>query len=209
MNRTWPSRSTVTVSGSMMAVIVTQTMMLCIVPRRTDARERMIESAALLFRERGIQGTSFSDVLAHSGAPRGSIYHHFQGGKDQLAREATQWAGEFVAAGLAAALAEGDPVEAIAQFRRRWLKLLRASDFAAGCPVVAAALEGEQHPAVRDAAAEAFGAWESILAEALRARGVAAPRARSVAALVISAIEGSIVLARAQRTTRPIERVAD
>src|SRR3712207_8589123 len=51
-----------------------------------------------LFRssERGVQGTSFADVLEHSGAPRGSIYHHFGGGKTQLAEEATRWAGEYI-----------------------------------------------------------------------------------------------------------------
>src|SRR3954462_10202926 len=120
-------------------------------PRESDARRRMIESAAVLFRERGVQGTSFSDVLAHSGAPRGSIYHHFGGGKTQLAEEATRWAGEFIVAGTVAALAEHDPVGAIDTFRRQWTEILRMSDFAAGCPVVAAALEGEREPTVRDA----------------------------------------------------------
>src|SRR3954462_714000 len=105
-------------------------------PRESDARRRMIESAAVLFRERGVQGTSFSDVIEHSGAPRGSIYHHFQGGKTQLAEEATRWAGEFSVAGTVAALAERDPVEAIDGFRRWWSTLLRQSDFSAGCVIV-------------------------------------------------------------------------
>src|SRR5215210_719066 len=97
-------------------------------PRRSDARQRMIESAAVLFRERGVHGTSFADVLEHSGAPRGSIYHHFRGGKTQLAAEATEWAGEFIVAGAVAALADGDPVAAIDTFRRWWTKILRGSD---------------------------------------------------------------------------------
>src|SRR3954470_8565492 len=105
-------------------------------PRESDAPRRMIESAAVLLRERGVQGTSFSDVLAHSGAPRGSIYHHFQGGKTQLAEEATRWAGEFIVASTVAALAEHDPVEAIATFRQWWTRLLERSDYAAGCVVV-------------------------------------------------------------------------
>src|SRR3954454_24864343 len=121
-------------------------------PRESDARRRMIESAAVLFRERGVQGTSFSDVLAHSGAPRGSIYHHFGGGKAQLAEEATRWAGEFIVAGTTAALAQHDPVAAIAVFRAQWAKILRDSDFAAGCTMVAATLEGDREPGVRDAA---------------------------------------------------------
>jgi len=177
-------------------------------PRRSDARQKMIESAAVLFRERGVQGTSFADVIEHSGAPRGSIYHHFQGGKTQLAEEATQWAGEFIVAGTVAALAERDPVAAVDSFRRWWTKVLRGSDFSAGCVVVAAALEGEREPTVRDAAARAFGDWERVLAAAFRQRGVPAARSRSVATLLIAAIEGAVILSRAQRSTAPLERVA-
>jgi TetR/AcrR family transcriptional repressor of lmrAB and yxaGH operons len=177
-------------------------------PRQSDARQQMIQSAALLFRERGVQGTSFADVLAHSGAPRGSIYHHFQGGKTQLAEEATRWAGEFIVAGTVAALAQNDPVRAIDTFRKQWTRILRDSDFAAGCPIVAATLEGDREPAVRDAAGQAFTAWEKVLAAALREHGVPTARAASIAALLIAAIEGAIVLARAKRTTRPLEQVS-
>src|SRR5919197_1479958 len=91
---------------------------------KSDARERMIQSAALLFRRQGIEGTSFSDVLEHSGAPRGSIYHHFPGGKSQLAEEATRYAGDFIAAGLVTALAEDDPRAAIRAFTANWLEIL-------------------------------------------------------------------------------------
>ena len=177
-------------------------------PKRTDARERMIQSAALLFRERGIEGTSFSDVLEHSGAPRGSIYHHFPAGKSQLAEEATRFAGDFIAAGLVAALADDDPLAAIRAFTASWLHLLRSGDFAAGCPVVAAAVEGDRTPGARDAAGAAFAGWEGLLAGAMERRGTAPERARSVASLVVAAIEGGIVMARAQRSTEPLERVA-
>ena len=177
-------------------------------PRQSDARQKMIRSAAVLFRERGVHGTSFTDVLAHSGAPRGSIYHHFQGGKTQLAEEAIQWAGEFVVAGTVDALGEDDPVQALAVFRERWTKVLRDSDFAAGCPIVAATLEGEREPTVRDAAGRAFASWEKVLSDALRRRGVSPGRARSLATLLIASVEGAIVVARAQRTTRPLEAVS-
>src|ERR1700704_520437 len=92
---------------------------------RTDARERMIRSAAMLFQERGVERTSFTDVLARSGAPRGSIYHHFPGGKAQLAEEATRYAGDFIAAGLTAALAEDDPQAAIRRVTDHWLEVLK------------------------------------------------------------------------------------
>ena len=60
-------------------------------------RERMIVSTALLVRERGARATSLDAVLEHSGAPRGSVYHHFPGGREQLLREATDYAGDYVA----------------------------------------------------------------------------------------------------------------
>src|SRR5271154_2098624 len=150
-------------------------------PRKSNARQKMIESAALLFSERGVQGTSFTDVLAHSGAPRGSVYHHFSGGKTQLVEDATRWAGEFTIAGVVVAVERQDPVAAVGSFRRYWSKILRASDFGVGCPVATAALEGGQEPTARDIAGEVFADWQKVVAEALRGRGVAAARARSIA----------------------------
>jgi len=169
----------------------------------------MIESAAVLFRERGVDATSFSDVIEHSGAPRGSIYHHFPGGKAQLAEEATRYAGEFIAEGLAAALAHKHPSQALRSFARLWREVLTKSDFAAGCSIVAATLEGDRLPAARDQAGATFARWQDLLADALRRRGVAPERSRSLATLVISAIEGAVVLARAERSAAPLERVAD
>jgi TetR/AcrR family transcriptional regulator, lmrAB and yxaGH operons repressor len=180
-----------------------------VMPRSSDARQRMIESAALLFRERGVHGTSFSDVLEHSGAPRGSVYHHFSGGKRELAEEATRWAGELIVAGAVAALERDDPVSAVDAICSRWIAAVRASDFGAGCTIVAATLEGDREPAVREVAGEAFSSWEREIAKAFREHGVPAARARSIATLLIASIEGGIVLARAQRSTRPLERVAE
>jgi TetR/AcrR family transcriptional regulator, lmrAB and yxaGH operons repressor len=174
----------------------------------TDARERMIQSAALLFRERGVDGTSFSDVLAHSGAPRGSIYHHFPRGKAELIEETTRYAGDFIAAGLAAALEQKDPPAALRRFAEVWAAGLRDSDFAAGCPVAAVALDAELTPAARDAAGAAFERWEDLLARSFEQHGATAERARSLATLAVASIEGAVVLSRAQRSTAPLERVA-
>ncbi len=176
-------------------------------PNKPDSRERMVRSAAVLFRRKGVEGTAFSDVIAHSGAPRGSIYHHFPGGKAELAEATTRYAGDFVAAALAAALAEDDPVTAIHGFSSVVGGALEQSGFEEGCPIVAAALEGERAPEARAAAGEAIAGWEELLAGGFEANGVPAQRARSVATLSIAAIEGAIVLARAQRSIEPIERV--
>uniref|UniRef100_UPI001892272F TetR/AcrR family transcriptional regulator n=1 Tax=Catenulispora rubra TaxID=280293 RepID=UPI001892272F len=53
--------------------------------QRSDARQKMVQAAKQLMRERGYNATAFSDVLKLSGAPRGSVYFHFPGGKTELA----------------------------------------------------------------------------------------------------------------------------
>lgn len=176
-------------------------------PPRSDARDRMIKSAALLFREHGVRGTAFADVLEHSGAPRGSVYHHFPGGKRQLAEESTRYAGDYIAAGIVAALQDDDPVAGIEAFGASWLEILRKSDYAAGCPVVSAALGGDEAPEARDAAGAAFKRWERLLADAITRHGVTREQARATAALAVAAIEGAIIVSRAQRSAAPLKRV--
>src|SRR3954471_22966161 len=103
----------------------------------SDSRDRMIKSAALLFRENGYSGTGFSQVIEHSGAPRGSIYHHFPGGKEQLIEEATRYGGDVVVKLLTEAIEQHDPVAAVDSIGGFWRAVLYDSDFAAGCPVIA------------------------------------------------------------------------
>ena len=77
-------------------------------PRRTDSRSKMIRAAAELFRQDGYHATAFSDVVEASGAPRGSIYFHFPGGKQELAREATVLAGDEIEEMVAQAAGQCD-----------------------------------------------------------------------------------------------------
>src|SRR2546428_9015904 len=93
-------------------------------PMPKSPRHRMIRSAALLMSEHGVEATSFSQVLAHSGAPRGSIYHHFPGGKAQLIEEATRFGAQFIAAGLTAALEQDDALAALDTFAEYWRDIL-------------------------------------------------------------------------------------
>lgn len=168
----------------------------------------MIQSQALLQRERGVAGTALPDVLRHSGAPRGSIYHHFPDGRAQLAAEATEWAANWVANDLERSLAEGDIEHALDRFIDKWTAILRDEDFAAGCPVTAGALDAGRGSGARAAAAAGFKRWERLVTEALIRNGLPEERAESLAVTFISATEGAIVLARAEESLRPIERVA-
>jgi AcrR family transcriptional regulator len=170
-----------------------------------DSRKKMVRSAALLFRERGLAGTSFRDVVAHSGAPRGSIYHHFPGGKAQLAEEAVDWAGGVIAAWMQR---EGaDPVAMLRSFVAAWRQVLAGEDFRAGCPLVAVAT-GTDDARLAEATSIAFARCEDGFASSLRTAGADEARAASLATLVVAGLEGAIVLCRARRDTGPLEEVA-
>jgi TetR/AcrR family transcriptional regulator, lmrAB and yxaGH operons repressor len=170
-------------------------------------RERMVRSAALLMREHGVEAMSFSQVVEHSGAPRGSIYHYFPGGKAQLVEEATKWAGEFVRNRNGRAMEADGPIAALDSVEQFWRQVLDESDFRAGCVIAAATLDGVRIPSARAAANTAFRSWQDSFAEALLERDVPAERASTLATLVFAGIEGGIILARAEQSMKPLQRV--
>ncbi|WP_027501703.1 TetR/AcrR family transcriptional regulator [Rhodococcus sp. UNC363MFTsu5.1] len=175
--------------------------------QRPTARDRMLTSAIALFRERGIDATSFADVIERAEAPRGSIYHHFPGGKTQLAEEATRTAGALMETLIESSLARGGPSETLARLIGVFRRQLLDSDFQSGCPVAAGALESGDFAAAREIAGEAFTACEDAIAAALTLRGVPAARADSLATTAVTAIEGALLVARAQRSVRALDRV--
>jgi AcrR family transcriptional regulator len=165
----------------------------------------MIRSALVLMGEQGVEATSFSQVIEHSGAPRGSIYHHFPGGKAQLVEEATRYAGERISKLLARAVGENDdPLASLDALSNFWATVLENSDFGAGCPVLAATLDGDRSSA-RAAAGEVFALWESRWAARLQRAGVRSERAASLASIAISAVEGAVILSRAQHSRAPLD----
>ncbi|MFJ9817329.1 TetR/AcrR family transcriptional regulator [Streptomyces sp. NPDC101151] len=178
-------------------------------PRRSDSRGRMISSAAVLLGEQGAGATSIDRVLAHSGAPRGSVYHHFPEGRTQLIDEAVAFAGDVMADRIAAVSRTGDPVAAIDALFALWRSRLIDSGFRAGCPVVAAAVAAdEEGPQWADSAAEVFTRWQTTLTDVLVAGGLPETRGRRLAAFVIGAFEGAVVLCRAERSPAPLDAAA-
>ncbi len=162
----------------------------------------MVLSAALLISEKGAHATSVADVLAHSGAPRGSAYHYFPGGRAQLLREATDLAAEFVAAEIENADTAGAAVDKLIGFYRQ---RLLDSDYRAGCPIVAVTVESDNRDNdVHQHATQAFERWTAALAQK-----IPGDSPDEVALLAISAIEGALALSRANRDTRPLDAVRD
>lgn len=180
----------------------------------STTRDKMIAGAADLLSRRGVHATSLRTVVQHTGTPRGSLGHHFPGGKQQLLEEAVRHAAESVAVPLETLMKERGAVEGLQAFVGWWRRILESSGFEAGCPVLAVAVEpmaDEEDAAsgehLRELAREAFERWEAILSAALRREGVAAGRAQRLGALTVAAIEGTVAMCRAARSTRALDDV--
>lgn len=174
-------------------------------PRTTDAREKMVTSAALLIRRDGVAATGFRDVVAHSGAPRGSIGHHFPGGKDELVRDAVLWAGATATRAIERAAQEGTTADALRTIVAIYRRSLTDTDFTAGCPIGMVAQEGHTNPMLRAATKQVFDDWRAVLRRSLRRDGFSAARARRLADGAIAGIEGALMMARIDRSTAPLD----
>lgn len=171
----------------------------------------MVESAAVLIRERGVTGTGMRDIAEHARAPRGSLQHYFPDGKDQVVSEALMLVGDQVTGWLTKVLAAAPPTPpraVVAKMFRGWRRALVESNYLAGCQIVATITDAAANDQLRDGAAQAFDRWAVALAAALRRGGLAKARAERVTMLTISALEGAIVVARAQRALGAFDDVA-
>ncbi|MGY1894239.1 TetR/AcrR family transcriptional regulator [Nocardia gipuzkoensis] len=174
-----------------------------------QARERMVAGAADMIRRRGLNATSVRELAKHAQAPLGSTYHYFPGGKAQLAAEAVRFADALAARELAKGLSAG-PVAGLRSFADMWRKVVLDSDFQAGCPVLAVAVEdsGDDDRPQR-AAAAAFENWTGLLARSLREHGAGDIDAEQTATLIVAAVEGTVAMCRAERSTRPLDHTVD
>lgn len=175
---------------------------------RGSTRTAMLVTAAELLRERGAAGVTIDAVLARSGSPRGSVYHHFPEGRSQLLREALQFAGDEIAATIDRA-ASGDGTALLRQFVGLWRDALIASDYSAGSPVLAAAVGcGPDEQQLNSVAADIFRRWREAAVQAFGREGFAHAEATALAHTSIAALEGAVALCRSLRSAEPLDDVA-
>ncbi|MFE7720795.1 TetR/AcrR family transcriptional regulator [Nocardia rhizosphaerihabitans] len=170
-------------------------------------RERLLRSAIALMCERGVHATGLTDLLAHSHTARQSIYQHFPGGKSELMEQATYTAGRTINALLDKLLATHPPVAGIEAMIDYWQQVLTGSDYAMGCPIMAAAQAGPTEPAVQAASAATFASWTDKIADALTSAGADPTAAKPVASMLVSAVEGAIAQSRGARSIQPLDDV--
>ncbi len=176
--------------------------------KRCDTRKKMLLSAAQVMRERGAAGVTIDEVLARSGAPRGSVYYHFPDGRNQLLTEALRYSGESITAMIDDAAGWGARA-LLREFAEFWERLLAECDFTAGCPVVAAAIGSDDDPKLSQEAGAILGHWCTALTRAFVNDGFDDDDAASLAVTSIAAFEGAIVLSRSTRSVDPLRRVGE
>jgi AcrR family transcriptional regulator len=167
----------------------------------------MIEGAVRLLARQGLQATSFSEVLELTGAPRGSVYHHFPAGKDQLIEAAVDLAGDRALQALDSQ-AEATAEEITAFFLGIWREILVRSQLSAGCAVLAVTVATDSENLLQHAGA-VFRTWRGQLAEMLQQAGLHEHEATGFAATLVAASEGAVVLSRAEQSLEPFDLVAE
>jgi TetR/AcrR family transcriptional regulator, lmrAB and yxaGH operons repressor len=170
-------------------------------------REKMIRATAVLLPSKGLAGLSLVEVARFTGAPRGSLYHYFPGGWEELIHEALNLANSVGLDIIQDMQVASEGPEAIVQGMGARLKLwMKTSNFEAGCPVAAAALSaGPNEPLIRSRCADIYAAWVSALSQRLQGAGLSKLRADKFSQAVLDCFEGSLLRSRVQKNLKPID----
>jgi AcrR family transcriptional regulator len=169
----------------------------------------MVRAAVQLIRRKGVSGTGMREIVSKAEAPRGSLQHYFPSGKDELVTEALRWMGGVAARRVRRHLSSLErpvPSALLAAMVEDWRSDLTSEDFSAGCALVGAAADvAATSDRLRDVIRVAFEDWQEPLVEALVGLGATPERAAVLALLVMSALEGAIILARIRRDLEPLD----
>ena len=166
----------------------------------------MIRSAARLFQRQGYLGTGLVQVVEDCGAPRGSIYFHFRGGKEELALEVIDyWARGTVSLVHHCAEQAGDAAQMVVLLADSLAETMERSGFVQGCAVATTALEmSPASDSLRSASDRLFADWQRALRDHLTRAGLPEDRADVLGNLIVSTLEGALILARTGKTIRPL-----
>ena len=176
-----------------------------------DSKGKTLTAAVKLFRQQGYHGTALHDILAAGGAPRGSLYFHFPKGKEEIGAGALSLAGEPVRQAIVQAAEKSDNAESfLVRIVRAMASDLERSDYREGCPIATTALETAAQSEVLGAATRtAFQKWELEIKRGLFRFGLTSGDADLVATMVLSQLEGALLLARTYRSLAPIQRAEE
>ncbi len=173
-------------------------------------KDSLVRTAMRLFRQQGYASSGLQQILAESEAPRGSLYHYFPGGKDELGEAAVNMAARLIGEMLAdLAGRHKTPEGFVKAYCRTMAKWMEESDFRSGCPIATTMLETTPHaPGLTRAGVAALDHWIDIIAPVFIAKGTSAKEARAKAQLLIATMEGALLIARIRQSPAPINDIA-
>jgi AcrR family transcriptional regulator len=169
----------------------------------SSGRAEAVSRLAEVFRERGFEGASLSAISQATGLGKGSLYHHFPSGKEEMALavldEIDAWFEREVFSPLAAQTPNA--IEAMFDAVTAYFRSGRRV-----CLVGAFALS-DDNDRFRARICAYFRRWTEALAQALVADGHSPRKARGRAEEIVAGIQGGIVLARALGDTAAFDRL--
>jgi TetR/AcrR family transcriptional repressor of lmrAB and yxaGH operons len=175
-----------------------------------SSKQRVIATTLRLLRRQGLSATGINRIIRESRSPRGSIYFHFPGGKDELTIEALRSAQRTVVERMQSAMRGGaSTAQALRRVVRDYVEDLRSSGYEFGCPIANVTLDvSAESPRIRAVCAEIFADWQAKIRQALERDGHPHKEADAMAEFILSSLEGALILCRAQKSSVPLKRVA-
>ncbi|GAB1422391.1 transcriptional regulator YxaF [Anaerolineales bacterium] len=177
----------------------------------SSAREQIIEATCQLIEVQGYHATGLNQIISESGSPKGSLYYYFPGGKEELVTEAIRHTGEALKNHIQAQLAlKDDPAEAIADFMKQIALNVEKEAYQTGGPITSVAMESiATSETLRSVCNEVYQSCQAVFAEKLMMSGLPPDQAASLGVLIVSSIEGAVILCRTSQSPEPLNSVAD
>ncbi len=176
-----------------------------------ETRQKLVKTTSKLIRTQGYTATGISQIIAESGVPKGSLYHHFPAGKSELAAAAVRHSNDYIRNRLRELVSVTDhPAQTIEAFCNYYIDALQKTDFHHGCPIATITLEvAASEDSIQTECAAGFELIIALFHRQLMEHGMAADSAESQSILITAAIEGALIVCRAMRSTKSLEVVRD
>jgi len=176
-----------------------------------QTQEKILSATLELIERQGFHNTGLQQIIKASGAPKGSLYFHFPEGKDQIVALALAQGAELIRFTIEQTFSQAsDTQQAICWLFDGLAVRLQSSEFEKGCPVATTALEADDdHPVVQAACAAAYDGWSHVLTRGLKTLNWDVERAQQEATLILSLLEGALLLSKVRRSTEPLAQARD
>lgn len=179
---------------------------------KSNAKELIVGTAARLFFSQGYHATGLNQIIKESNTPKGSLYHYFPQGKEELALECIQTVDAYIMQKFEEIFAAHETTaEAIREFIYETADEAEKSGFTGFYPfsfwaAVETSCISQQ---LRTASQNVFAGWQDIIARHLMMDGVQETKARETALLVISLMEGAMIISLTNQDKQPLVTAAD